>query len=289
MNRQVQDHAVYAAMVEAMDSAVGNVLDELRRLELEQNTVVVFTSDNGGLSTAEGSPTSNLPLRGGKGWIYEGGIRVPWIIRWPNVTPAGKVSDQPIVSHDLMPTFREIARVQEQAPSPLDGISLLDLMKGQGSTESRDLYWHYPHYSNQGGTSCSCHPFGPLETGRALRRPFARTLRSEPRSGRNRESSRLKSKKGHGTSRQAARLAPATECADASPQSRFRGSYSITNFFARSAWAPSKLFTYLFSTTHHSGIYRCNDEPKSEKSFPLPGVGKHVSTFASWHFTFPAG
>ncbi|MFN9911117.1 MAG: sulfatase-like hydrolase/transferase, partial [Pirellulaceae bacterium] len=89
--RLVQEHAVYAAMVEAMDLAVGKVLAALDRLGLAENTLVLFTSDNGGLSTSEGWPTSNLPLRGGKGWMYEGGIREPFIARWPKVIRPGSV------------------------------------------------------------------------------------------------------------------------------------------------------------------------------------------------------
>ena len=103
--RVLQKHAVYAAMVEAMDQAVGKVLKQLDDLGIADNTVVVFTSDNGGLSTSEGSPTSNLPLRGGKGWVYEGGIREPWIVRYPGVTKAGTTSTVPICSIDLFPTL----------------------------------------------------------------------------------------------------------------------------------------------------------------------------------------
>ena len=91
--RTLQKHAVYAAMVEAMDEAVGKVLQQLEDSGVADNTIVVFTSDNGGLSTSEGLPTSNLPLRGGKGWVYEGGIRVPWIFRYPGVTTPGMVSE----------------------------------------------------------------------------------------------------------------------------------------------------------------------------------------------------
>ncbi|MEZ6071571.1 MAG: sulfatase [Pirellulales bacterium] len=99
----LQNHAVYASMVETMDAAVGRVLSKLDELGITDNTAVFFMSDNGGLSTAEGSPTSNLPLRGGKGWLYEGGIREPWIIRWPGVTTAGSTCSVPVVSTDFAP------------------------------------------------------------------------------------------------------------------------------------------------------------------------------------------
>ena len=95
--------------MEAMDEAVGTVLQKLEDLNLTENTIVVFTSDNGGLSTSEGWPTSNLPLRGGKGWVYEGGIRVPWIIRYPGLTKAGSVNSEPISSIDLFPTLAQAA------------------------------------------------------------------------------------------------------------------------------------------------------------------------------------
>ena len=146
--RILQKHAVYAAMVEAMDLAVGKVLDQLEASGLADNTIVVFTSDNGGLSTSEGSPTSNLPLRGGKGWIYEGGIREPWIIRYPGVTKAGSESTQPICSIDLFPTVMAAAGVKLE--HEVDGIDLLPVLKG-GVLDRGALYWHYPHYSNQGG------------------------------------------------------------------------------------------------------------------------------------------
>ena len=84
---------MYGGMVEAMDTAVGKVLDGLKKLKLEEKTGVFFMSDNGGLSTSEGHPTSNLPLRGGKGWMYEGGIREPMMVRWPGVTQPGSVND----------------------------------------------------------------------------------------------------------------------------------------------------------------------------------------------------
>ena len=146
--RILQKHAVYAAMVEAMDAAVGQVLQQLEHSGVAENTVVFFTSDNGGLSTSEGSPTSNLPLRGGKGWVYEGGIREPWIIRYPGVTGAGTTCGEPICSIDLFPTVAAATgiRIDHQ----IDGVDLTKVLKG-GPLDPRPLYWHYPHYSNQGG------------------------------------------------------------------------------------------------------------------------------------------
>ena len=94
-------------MVEAMDQAVGKVLQQLEDSGVADNTIVVFTSDNGGLSTSEGSPTSNLPLRGGKGWVYEGGIREPWIIRYPGVTEPGSISTDPDLLDRPLPHPRE--------------------------------------------------------------------------------------------------------------------------------------------------------------------------------------
>ena len=147
--RMTQDHAIYGAMVEAMDLAVGKVLAKLDELHLTENTLVVFTSDNGGLSTSEGWPTSNAPLRGGKGWLYEGGIRVPLVVRWPAQVHPGQTIDAPACSPDLLPTV--IAAAESQLPSDhvVDGINLLPILKGE--VPNRPLYWHYPHYGNQGG------------------------------------------------------------------------------------------------------------------------------------------
>ncbi len=150
--RLTQSHAVYAAMVEAMDQAVGTVLAALDEFDLAHNTVVVFTSDNGGLSTSEGHPTSNLPLRAGKGWMYEGGIREPLLMRWPAFLKGGRVEDLPITSPDFMPTLLQIAGLP--APDFTDGISFLPRLLEQ-ETPERDLYWHYPHYGNQGGSPSS--------------------------------------------------------------------------------------------------------------------------------------
>lgn len=147
--RLVQNHAVYAGMVESMDAAVGKVLDAVDRLGLTDRTIVVFTSDNGGLSTAEGHPTCNLPLRAGKGWLYEGGIREPLLIRCPGRVKPGSVCSTPVCSIDFLPTLAELAG--GAAARSVDGVSLVPLLDG-GSLRPRALYWHYPHYGNQGGS-----------------------------------------------------------------------------------------------------------------------------------------
>ena len=150
--RQVQNHAVYAGMVEAMDEAVGAVLQVLDSLGISDRTVVLLTSDNGGLSTSEGHPTSNLPLRGGKGWLYEGGIREPFIVKWPGVTPAMVTVAEPVVSTDFYPTMLDIAGLPLLPGQHQDGISLAPLLRGTEPVERNALYWHYPHYGNQGGS-----------------------------------------------------------------------------------------------------------------------------------------
>jgi arylsulfatase A-like enzyme len=146
--RILQKHAVYGAMVEAMDEAIGKVLKQLNDSGVADNTVVVFTSDNGGLSTSEGLPTCNLPLRGGKGWVYEGGIREPWIVRFPGVTKAGTQCDEPICSIDLFPTIAAAAGIETD--HAIDGINIQPVLVGN-KLDRDALYWHYPHYSNQGG------------------------------------------------------------------------------------------------------------------------------------------
>jgi arylsulfatase A-like enzyme len=149
--RILQKHAVYAAMVDAMDQAVGKVLDGIEAAGVADRTAVFFMSDNGGLSTSEGSPTSNLPFRGGKGWLYEGGIREPYIIRWPGVASPGSTCDVPVISTDFYPTMLDMAGLPPRPEQALDGVSLVPLLKQSGSIAARPLCWHYPHYSNQGG------------------------------------------------------------------------------------------------------------------------------------------
>lgn len=149
--RLVQNQAPYAAMLEQLDTAIGRVLEALDRNKLSDHTIVVFMSDNGGLATAEGHPTSNLPLRGGKGWLYEGGIREPLIVRAPGVTKASSTCDTPVVSTDFYPTLLELAGLPLAPEQHLDGTSFVPALKG-GEHKREPIYWHYPHYGNQGGS-----------------------------------------------------------------------------------------------------------------------------------------
>lgn len=151
-NRITQSHAVYAAMVEAMDQAIGKVLAALDANGVADNTLVIFTSDNGGLSTSEGSPTTNLPYRAGKGWLYEGGIREPVIVRWPGVAPKAASSPWPVTSTDLFPTILDAAGLPMLPKQHQDGRSFVAALKNPAATNSeRALFWHYPHWGNQGG------------------------------------------------------------------------------------------------------------------------------------------
>jgi len=149
-----QTNAIYAAMVESMDESVGRILRKLDDLKLADNTVVFFTSDNGGLATLEGPSTPatiNAPLREGKGWLYEGGIRVSSLVRWPGVIPAGSTNTTAISSVDYFPTILELAGLKSATNEVVDGVSLAPLLKQTGPLPARPLFWHYPHYANQGG------------------------------------------------------------------------------------------------------------------------------------------
>ncbi|MDF2159014.1 sulfatase [Algoriphagus sp. CAU 1675] len=153
--RMTQSHAIYAGMVEAMDQAVGRVIDEIEVSGLRENTIFVFFSDNGGLSTAEGSPTSNLPLKAGKGWLYEGGIRVPMILSWKGQLVEGKEIHTPVISNDIFPTLLDLSGNPQVLDSieDLDGKSLKSWVFNTEEKKIREpLFWHYPHYGNQGGS-----------------------------------------------------------------------------------------------------------------------------------------
>lgn len=145
-----QSNPVYAAMLESLDDSVGRVVRKLDQLKLSDRTIVVFTSDNGGLATLEGPGTPatiNSPLREGKGWLYEGGVRVPLIVKWPGVVKAGGTSAVPVISHDLFPT---LVQAGGGTVGAIDGVSLLPLLRGGAGPRREALYWHYPHYANQG-------------------------------------------------------------------------------------------------------------------------------------------
>ncbi len=147
-----QNNPIYAAMLESLDESVGRVLKKLDDLKLANHTMVIFTSDNGGLATIEGPntpATSNAPLREGKGYLYEGGVRVPLLVKWPGSAKAGAVCETPACSVDILPTVAGICRLPLTAA--VDGVSLVPLLTQTGELPRRALYWHYPHYSNQGG------------------------------------------------------------------------------------------------------------------------------------------
>ncbi|HVV99245.1 MAG TPA: sulfatase, partial [Planctomycetaceae bacterium] len=147
-----QNNPIYAAMLESLDEGVGKILEKLKQQGLDERTIVVFTSDNGGLAIVEGPhtpATSNAPYREGKGYLYEGGVRVPLIVKWPGQVRAGSVSKTPVCSIDLFPTLLEICGITTDAKP--DGRSLVSELRGQAPLERDALYWHYPHYANQGG------------------------------------------------------------------------------------------------------------------------------------------
>ncbi len=148
-----QDHATYAAMVEATDRSVGRVLASLSARDLDERTAVVLVSDNGGLSTLTrrsfNQATANVPLRAGKGWLYDGGIRIPLIVRLPGTVGAGTVVDTPGATTDLYPTLLDLAGLPARPDQHVDGVSLLGPMRGESI--SRDsLFWHFPHYHGSG-------------------------------------------------------------------------------------------------------------------------------------------
>ena len=141
-------------MIESVDESVGRVMQTLEELEIADRTVIIFTSDNGGLSAEEGPDTpatSNAPLREGKGYLYEGGIRVPLIVYWPGVVSPGSTSDVPVASVDLYPTLVEMVGLRVDPGNLIDGVSLVPLLKQAGSPEREALFWHYPHYGHTGG------------------------------------------------------------------------------------------------------------------------------------------
>lgn len=154
---QPQNDPAYAAMVQSMDESVGRVMSELERLKLKDDTLVLFTSDNGGLSAPEWKKTpvtSNAPLREGKGFLYEGGVRVP-LIAWGGGAGRGLTCDAAMSSIDFYPTLLNQAGAAIPEPESRDGVDITSLIQSGGTAPERTLYWHYPHYSNQGGKPSS--------------------------------------------------------------------------------------------------------------------------------------
>ncbi|WP_346856033.1 sulfatase [uncultured Draconibacterium sp.] len=151
--RQTQDNPVYAGLVEAMDDAVGVVLKALEEMGLDDKTIICFTGDNGGVAAGDSYSTSNLPLRAGKGYQFEGGIREPFFIKVPGLNEGEKCST-PVTGTDFYPTILELAGIDLKQEEHTDGISLVPLLKGD-TIADRPLVWHYPHYGNQGGEPSS--------------------------------------------------------------------------------------------------------------------------------------
>ncbi|MBK1828603.1 sulfatase [Haloferula rosea] len=152
--RQVQDHPVYAGMVETMDTAVGLVMDALEEAGVAEHTIVCFTSDNGGVVSGDAYATSQFPYRGGKGRQWEGGIREPYYIIAPGVTRPGSTTEVPATGTDFYPTLLELAGLPLRPEQHVDGVSLVPVLKG-GKIDERALFWHYPHFGNQGGEPSS--------------------------------------------------------------------------------------------------------------------------------------
>ena len=152
--RRIQDNPVYGGLVESMDDAVGVVLKALKDNGLDENTIVVFTSDNGGVASGDNYATSNLPLRGGKGYQWEGGIKEPFFVKVPWLNYI-KSTEVPVVSTDLYPTLLDLANLPLKNEQHIDGVSLKPLLEGSQKEINRPLFWHYPHYGNQGGEPSS--------------------------------------------------------------------------------------------------------------------------------------
>ena len=152
--RQVQDNPIYGGLVENMDDAVGHILNAIKEMGLDKNTLIVFTSDNGGVVSGDNFSTSNLPLRGGKGYQFEGGIKEPYFIKAPWIENTVKETNTPVTGADLYPTILDLVDASLLHQQHIDGLSLKPILKGETLPE-RPLIWHYPHYGNQGGEPSS--------------------------------------------------------------------------------------------------------------------------------------
>jgi arylsulfatase A-like enzyme len=145
-----QANPTYAAMIETMDTNIGRLMAKLDEIGITNDTLILFTSDNGGHSV-----TSNRPLRGGKGWLYEGGVREPWIVKWPGVTKPGSVCNVPVMNTDILPTVLEACGLPAKPDLHKDGVSFASLLRGDAKPVHDALFWHFPHYGNHGSGPCS--------------------------------------------------------------------------------------------------------------------------------------
>jgi len=145
-----QNNPIIAAMLEELDSSVGKVLKKLNELKIVDKTIVIFVSDNGGLE----KDAKQTPLRSGKANLYEGGIRVPLIVRWSGVTKPGSVCSEPVISADFFPTFVDILGLESKMPKQIDGVSIVPLLTQRGIFSRQAIYWHYPHYHSAGIGPC---------------------------------------------------------------------------------------------------------------------------------------
>ena len=167
-----QGNPTYAAMIESVDKGIGRIMDKLSELRLTDNTVMIVSSDNGGvggyreLGIKGAEITSNAPLRGGKGMLYEGGIRVPLIIRWPDAVKPGTRCGIPVISVDFYPTLLEIAGAPSPRSQALDGESIISLLKGAGSLKREAVFWHFPAYLEGGGGTWRTTPAGAIRKGK---------------------------------------------------------------------------------------------------------------------------
>lgn len=157
MTKLVQQNPEYASMVYALDENIGKLVGKLKAEDLYDNTTIIFTSDNGGLSTLEPrynfeAPTSVLPLRGGKGWLYEGGIRVPLLIKPSNYRKTDVIVEAPVVGHDFYPTILAQAGIEVPVNNQIDGVDLSPLLIGVKTIDRKAVFWHYPHYHGSGWT-----------------------------------------------------------------------------------------------------------------------------------------
>lgn len=150
--RVVQSDPEYAAMIYNLDWNIGRLLQSIEEAGQAENTVIFFTSDNGGLTTSEGSPTCNAPLSEGKGWMYEGGVREPLIVKWPGRIAPSSICSEPVTTPDFYPTILEMGDLSLIPEQHTDGVSFMAALLGDQNFERGPIYWHYPHYGNQGGT-----------------------------------------------------------------------------------------------------------------------------------------